>query len=47
VGLAYWFDVGHGIMSALLADYDQEQFNNYSPAVPDNKKYGLHTLINF
>lgn len=47
VGIAYWFNAGHGIVAALLADYDQEQFNNYTPAVPDNKKYGLHTLINF
>jgi len=47
VGVAYWFSFGHGITAALLADYDQEQFNNYSPAVPDNKKYALHMLLNY
>ncbi len=47
VGIAYWFNFGHGIAAALLADYDQEKFSNYTPAVPDNKKYALHMLLNY
>ncbi|MGE5344507.1 MAG: hypothetical protein ACM3JH_01010 [Acidithiobacillales bacterium] len=46
-GIAWWFDFGHGINAALMADYDDETFSDYSPAVPDNRKYGLHTLLNF
>jgi len=46
-GVAYWFNFGHGITAAVMADYDQEQFDNYSPARPDNKKYALHMLLNY
>ncbi len=47
VGIAYWFTFGPGLNAALLADYDQEQFDNYAPAKPDNRKYALHTQLNF
>ncbi len=47
VGIAYWFNFGHGIVSALMADYTQETFDNFAPAKPDNKFYALHTLVNF
>jgi hypothetical protein len=47
VGIAYWFNFGHGVTSALMADYTQEVFNNYTPAKADNKFYALHTLFNF
>lgn len=47
VGIAYWFNFGHGIVSALMADYTQEKFDDFAPAKPDNKFYALHTLFNF
>jgi hypothetical protein len=47
VGVAYWFDYGHGITAAIMADYTNETFNNYTPAKPDNTFYALHTLFNF
>lgn len=46
-GIAYWFNFGHGIAAALMADYTQEKFVNFAPARPDNKSYALHTLFNF
>ncbi len=47
VGIAYWFNFGHGIVSSIMADYTQEVFDNYTPAKADNKFYALHTLFNF
>ena len=46
-GVAYWFNYGHGITAAIMADYTNETFNNYTPAKPDNTFYALHTLFNF
>jgi hypothetical protein len=47
IGIAYWFNFGHGIVSAFMADYTQETFDNFSPAKADNRFYALHTLFNF
>jgi hypothetical protein len=47
VGVAYWINFGHGIVSSVMADYTQETFDNYAPARPDNKFWALHTLFNF
>jgi hypothetical protein len=47
VGIAYWFSFGHGIATAIMADYTQEKFVNFAPARPDNKNYAFHTLLNF
>lgn len=47
VGVAYWFNFGHGIVSSIMADYTQERFDNYTPAKADNKFWALHTLFNF
>lgn len=46
-GVSYWFDFGHGVVAAVMADYTQETFDNFTPAKPDNKFYALHTLFNF
>ncbi len=46
-GVAYWFNFGHGVVAALMADYTQETFDNFTPAKADNKLYALHTLFNF
>ncbi|HTS02631.1 MAG TPA: hypothetical protein VMN04_08910 [Thermoanaerobaculia bacterium] len=46
-GIAYWFNYGHGITAAIMADYTNETFDNYTPAKPDNTFYALHTLFNF
>ncbi|HMA28739.1 MAG TPA: hypothetical protein VKS23_02650 [Thermoanaerobaculia bacterium] len=46
-GIAWWFNFGHGIVSALMADYTREKFDDFTPAKADNKLYALHTLFNF
>jgi hypothetical protein len=47
VGVAYWINFGHGIVTALMADYTQEKFDSFTPTRADNKLYALHTLFNF
>ncbi len=47
LGVAYWFEFGHGVRAAVMADYDREQFDNVTPAKSDNRKYALHTYLNF
>ena len=46
-GIAYWFNFAPGIVTALMADYTQEKFDNFTPAKPDNRFYAFHTLFNF
>jgi hypothetical protein len=45
VGVAYWFPHQGSVSSALMLDYDGQQFQNLT-AVP-TKAVGVHALINF
>lgn len=47
VGVAYWFQNLNKVTAALLADYDSLQQDTFSPARPDDTRYGLKMLINF
>jgi hypothetical protein len=46
-GIAYWFPVQKGVAAALLLDYEQVRYRNFSPAKPREERYALHTLFNF
>jgi hypothetical protein len=46
-GLAYWFPVQKGVAAALLLDYEQVRYRNFSPARPKEERYAVHTLFNF
>jgi hypothetical protein len=46
-GIAYWFPVQKGVAAALLLDYEQVRYRNFSPARPKEERYALHTLFNF
>ncbi len=46
-GVAYWFPHQGAVSTALLLDYDDAKFNNFTPAQPEQKKLALHCLVNF
>jgi hypothetical protein len=46
-GVAYWFPHQGNVSGALLLDYDGQTFDNFTPALPAQKKIALHALINF
>jgi hypothetical protein len=46
-GVAYWFPHQGNVSTALLVDYDDAKFNNFTPAQPEQKKIGVHALVNF
>jgi len=47
VGLAYWLPNLQRVTAALMADYDSLKSSNFTPARPDDTRYGLKMLINF
>lgn len=47
VGLAYWFQNLNKVTAALMADYDSQKQDNFSPVRPDDTRYGLKMLVNF
>jgi hypothetical protein len=46
-GVAYWFPHQGAVSTALLFDYDDAKFNNFTPAQPEQKKFAVHCLVNF
>lgn len=47
-GLAYWFPhPGGGATAALLFDYEQTTFANFTTPQANTKAFGVHGLINF
>ena len=46
-GIAYWFPVQKGVSAALLLDYEQVRYRNFSPKRAKEERYALHTLFNF
>lgn len=46
-GLAWWMPARSGVTSAFMLDYDSLKQKNYSPARPDDTRYGLKLLLNF
>jgi hypothetical protein len=46
-GVAYWFPHQGAVSAALLLDYDDAKFNNFTPAQPEQKTLAVHCLVNF
>ncbi len=47
-GIAYWFKFPKpGVTSALLADYERVEYDDFAPARPTEKRYALHMLVAF
>ena len=46
-GVAYWFPRQGSVSAAILLDYERVDNDNYSPARSDERRWALHTLINF
>ena len=46
-GIAYWFPHQGGVSTALLMDWDDAKFDNFTPALPEQKKFAIHCLVNF
>jgi hypothetical protein len=47
VGVAYWFPHQGSVSTAFLLDYDDADFDNFSPTQPAQKKMAVHALVNF
>ena len=47
VGLSYWFPHQGAVSTALLLDYDDAQFKNFTTPQPEQKKIAIHALVNF
>ena len=47
VGVAYWFKHLGTPTTAILLDYDDAQFDNFTPSLPDQRKIAVHALVNF
>jgi hypothetical protein len=46
-GIAYWFPRQGAVSAAVLFDYEQVDNRGYIPARPDERRWAVHTLINF
>jgi hypothetical protein len=47
IGVAYWFKEQGSVSTALMLDYDGQTFSNFAPALPAQKKWAVHALVNF
>jgi hypothetical protein len=46
-GVAYWFRHQGAVSAALLIDYEQVDNHDYAPVRADERRWAVHTLINF
>lgn len=46
-GAAYWFPHQGGVSTALMFDVDNATFDGYTPALPTQRRYAVHALLNF
>jgi hypothetical protein len=46
-GIAYWFPRQGSVSAAVLLDYEQVKNRNYAPARSNERRWAIHTLINF
>jgi hypothetical protein len=46
-GVAYWFPKQGSVSAALLLDYEQVKFPNWTPARPTQQRVFVHSLISF
>jgi hypothetical protein len=47
VGIAYWFQRQGSVSAAILLDYEAVNNLDYSPVRADERRWAVHTLINF
>jgi hypothetical protein len=47
IGVAYWFPHQGNVSTALLLDYDNATFKNFTPSQPTQRKIAVHGLVNF
>jgi hypothetical protein len=47
LGVSYWFPHQGSVSTALLLDYDGQTFQNFTPALPAQKKIAVHALLSF
>ncbi len=46
-GIAYWLPTKGSVSAAILFDVEHVNNENYTPARPDERRWTIHTLINF
>lgn len=46
-GVSYWFPKQGSVSAAILFDFEHVDNKNYAPARADERRWTLHTLINF
>jgi len=46
-GVAYWFPRQGSVSAAVLFDYERVNNRNYAPFRSDERRWAIHTLINF
>lgn len=46
-GIAYWFPRQGSVSAAVLIDFEQVDNRAYAPVRPDERRWAVHTLINF
>ena len=46
-GVAYWFPRQGSVSAAILLDYETVDNRSYAPVRPDERRWAVHTLINF
>jgi hypothetical protein len=46
-GIAYWFPHKGNVAAAVLLDYEHVDNDAYAPARSDERRWAIHTLINF
>jgi hypothetical protein len=46
-GISYWFPHQGNVSTALLLDYDNATFKNFTPSQATQTKIALHGLVNF
>ena len=47
VGVAYWFPRQGSVSSAVLLNYEQVNHRRYAVPRPDERRWAVHTLVNF
>ncbi len=46
-GVSYWFPKQGSVSAALLFDYEQVKFSNWTPSKPTQQRVFVHSLISF
>ena len=46
-GIAYWFPRQGAVSAAVLVDYENVDNDDYAPVRPNERRWAIHTLINF